>query len=258
MPVISAPRQQRRLASVLLADCTASITVAIMDSRVVLLLCCFLALGATSASAQQSSDVPTSFERFFDAVVQGILKKYHDALEPYHLEDLEIIVQPSIAWHKLPPKITVHATNNTLFGFSSIHRTGHASAEMQASQRLTTVQMAVGPLNDTSDLDIKIFGLHLRPKIEINIKNLDFTLAILGDKVAKKLTTKQFKVNRLEGLKIKVKTCCLTDRVNNLILNRILPLLERKIRQELEETVKSHLDDKLQDLPEDLKRLLYG
>lgn len=223
-----------------------------MDPRLTLLVL-FLVTGVLTDTPNDSS-----FEKFLDAVVKGVIKKKHDLIEPYHIEDLEITLQAQIRAHKLPPKIHIHASNNTLRGITTIHRSGHASVKMEGGSRWTKVQMAAGPLRETSCLTISILGLRLRPTVEINISNLDFTIEILGVKSSELLKTTLFKINELKGLKVTLKQWKWTDNIENRIINRIIPLLEDKIRTEVEDTVRGHLDDKLQSLPEELKKLLYG
>ena len=230
-----------------------------MTPRLVILPLLLLAIGGTTAAATAAQDdPPTMFERFFDAIIQGVLKKKAASIEPYHIEELEFDVQPTFRSHKLPPKLEIHATNNTLHGLSTIHRSGHAAAAVQQTTRITTAEMAVGPILDTSDLTITFLGLTLRPQLELSIQNLDFTIAIFGDKVAKKLETREFTIHKMENLRIQLKTRYLPDRLNNRILNRIVPILERKVRKDIEAAIRSHIDDRMQDLPEELKKLLYG
>lgn len=221
-------------------------------------LVCLVLAFALVATGNPVNNGDTSFEKFFDAVIKAVVKKKMDLIEPYHVEDLLVVLQPEVHSHKLPPKLVTKATNVTLYGVSTIHRSGHAKADLKKDSRVTEAQMAAGPLHATSNLEISVFGLRLRPKIAIDISNFDFTVKIFGNKTAERLKTVDFKINKLEDLKVTVTSCKWTDKWENLILKRVVPLLEKKIRSEVEQAVKGHLDDKLQQLPEDLKRLLYG
>lgn len=226
-----------------------------MDPRPVLIL--FIL--ATSVVGDFPPGPPSSFEKFFDNIIRAVLQKKHDLIEPYHIEDLEITVQPHLRRLKLPPKIQIHAGNNTLYGLSTIHRSGHAGVRVEMGSRFTSAQMASGPLRITSSLTISLpLGLKMRPTIEISISNLDFSIEILGKKTTQLLKTTSFKINELKDLRVTLRQWKWTDPVENRIINRILPLLEHKIRTEAEDTLKGHLDDKLRGLPDELKSLLYG
>lgn len=228
-----------------------------MDSRLTFLIL----LLATCTLAQENpgvGDAPTSFEKFFDAVLKAVIKKKIDVLEPLHVDDLKITLQPTIRRFKLPAVGTIFATNNTLHGASTIHRSGHASVKLASLSRFTKVQMALGPLQVTSNLRICATGLTLRPTADISVSNLDFTIEIFGNKTAQVLKTTMFTINEMKDLKVSLKQFKWTDPLENLIINRVVPLLENKIRTELESTVKGSVDDKMQQLPDELKRLLYG
>lgn len=225
-----------------------------MDLRVTLLVLILV----TGVVSDAPNDGSSSFEKFFDAIIKAVVEKKRSVIEPYHIEDLEITVQPEVHKRKLPPRIKIHAANNTLHGLSTIHRSGPAFVKMNPGTRLTNAQLAAGPLRITSQLTIGFLSLNLRPSVEITVSNFDFTIEILGNKAAQELKTTQFKINELKDLKVKLHQWKWTDGIENRIVNLVLPLLEHKIRTEVEDTVRSHLDDKLQALPEELKKLLYG
>jgi len=200
-----------------------------------------------------------SFEQFFDKILEALIKQKGSSIDPLPIEDQTVTLTPeSLKFlpHFVQPEIQLR--NIFLKGLKTLHRSGHASQSINfKNNKVTVAELEIAPF----EVDIKVYfnflGLFVGKDVVVDATNFDFFVELEANKTLKQITVPRFEVREIKDLNVRVVGDKVTDQLTNKIMSHAVPLLKKKIIEEVEKAVQQVLESKINELPDSLKNILY-
>lgn len=234
---------------------------------VVLSLVIFVAL---TSNVSAGSNETSSFELFFDAIIKGVIKAKGNLIDPMPIEDKNTTLPSKTLPVPMPVKVNLLFSNNKLWGMKKLHRSGSAVQTRNSNNdKVTRVQLNISPLLLTSDLNAttKLLSIRLPQnliRINATIDSFDFIVEIVANKTRKEITVNTFVIDDLKNLTVHYyrESRIIGREYLDYLLTQctkvVTILFKKQIIQIIEETTKNIMQEKIDALPESIKKLLYG
>lgn len=206
-----------------------------------------------------SFSAPPSFEQFFDAVLKALIEKKGDLIDPLRIEDQTVILTPDVLKflpHFVKPEVDLK--DIYLKGLKTLHRSGSAMQSVNPrNNKVTVAELAIAPLQVDAKVVFHFLGMFIGRPYVVTASNFDFFVELEGNKTHKTIVVPRFEVKEIKDLTVKVNGTKVADKLTNRIMNHAVPLLKKRIIQEVEKAVQDVLETKINELPDSAKSILY-
>lgn len=211
-----------------------------------------------------------TFEQFFDAILKAVIKSKGDLIDPLAIDDKNTTLPSAKFILPAPIKLNLQFTNNQLWGMKSLTRSGAAVQSMDfKNDKVTRIQLNVSPLLLTSDLNLttSVFFTKLPPqlvRINATIDSFDFMIELVANKTRKEIKVNTFVIDKLNNLNVNYyrESSFFGREFKDYILTHVTKvvtvLFKKQVTEKVEVTTKNIMQEKIDSLPDNIKRLLYG
>ena len=232
--------------------------------------CATVLLSLVILVALSSNASAASFEQFFDAILKSVIKAKGDLIDPLPIEDKNITLPSKKLLLPLPIKANLLFSNNQLWGMKTLSRSGGAVQSIDfKNDKVTRIQMNVSPLLLTSDLTLASSVLSVKLpehliRINATIDSFDFMIELVANKTRKEIKVKTFVIDKLDNLNVNYyrESHLIGREFKDYILTHITKvitiLFKKQITEKVEVTTRDLMQEKIDALPDNIKRLLYG
>ena len=200
-----------------------------------------------------------SFEQFFDAILKALIQKKGDVIDPLKIEDQQIVLTPD-ALKFLPSfvKPEIDLKEIKLRGLKTLHRSGAAMQSINLkNNKLTVAELAISPLEVDTKIYFNFLGLFISRDAVATSSNFDFVIEFEANKTHKTIVVPRFEVMEMKDLEVKLTGSWISDRLTNKIMHHAIPLLKKQITKAVESSVQEVLESKVNELPDNVKNVLY-
>lgn len=220
--------------------------------------------------ALTSTSQGASFEQFFDAVLKAVIKSKGDYIDPLPLDDKACVIPSREFLIPSPVRLNISLTAGQLTGLKALRRSGAAVQSVDyKNDKVTRVQLAAAPVTLTTDVNVTtgvlFVGLpEILLRVNATIESLDCMIELVANKSRKEINVTAFVVDELKHLKVHFyrESLFFGNERKAWILNQVTKVVtkvfKKQVVQEVQVAVKQLMQEKIDALPDNVKRLLYG
>lgn len=211
-----------------------------------------------------------SFEAFFDAILKAVIKSKGDLIDPLPLDDKFATIPSKEFLIPSPIKLNLNLTAGQVTGLKTLHRSGAAVQSIDyKNDKVTRIKMAASPITLQYDVNATtgVFFLRLPEillRLNATIDSFDCMIELVANKSRKEIIVNTFIVDEVKNLKVNFyresfffgpeRRAWLLTKVTKVITK----VFKKQVVEKIADVVKQMMQEKIDALPDNIKKLLYG